>query len=678
MQKYIANIIKFFIAGTLFVPLVLIPASFIFPFIVPKILLFRSLVLCMLAGYLILFFSYKDMYKPRFSFLGWTVFLFFISMSISTFFGVDWYRSFWDNHERMLGLFTLFHFVLYFFIASTVVKEWRDWQWLFRVFLFAGGIVMYIGVWQKFVNVDALLNRGGTRVSATLGNAIYYSGYGLFLFFAGLLLFFKEKHIAWKVYAAFGGILGFMGVFLGGTRGTFIGLVAGLGVMLLSYSILLKGHKQAKKVLTSIIVIGLVLVTTLFMFRSSTFVRGIPALGRLMNTNIVTTGTGQTRLMAWSIAVDAWQERPVFGWGPNNYYYAFNKYYNPEFLEHGWGETWFDNAHSAPMNTLAVQGIIGFILYMGLFFVPVFILWRGYKQDFFDAHIVSISSGFLAGHFVHNAFVFENPTSYLYFFFFLAFIQSQYIHQKYLVETKQHGTISFGVVAVVLSIVFLFLYATNVNPARANMATLNAIRKVNSGVDPLLTYAETANVPSPHIDDIRNDYIRMIAPLIPKYHEQASTKQVQDIFHLINGELEKNKILHPMDIRIHLTQSQFNSQHAIFMQDAAFLVDSEMILEEALSYSPKRQQIQYMLAAVKLQLNKPQEAVALLQDSIDNNPKIGEGWWRLAGVYEQVEDINTIKNIYSTAIEKGVTFNKQQRSFFEQFIDSTEVTDIVQ
>ena len=48
-----------------FVPLVVIPASFIFPFIVPKILLFRSLTAVLIGAYALLLFINWEEYKPK-------------------------------------------------------------------------------------------------------------------------------------------------------------------------------------------------------------------------------------------------------------------------------------------------------------------------------------------------------------------------------------------------------------------------------------------------------------------------------------------------------------------------------------------------------------------------------------------------------------------------------------
>ncbi|MEK7499336.1 MAG: hypothetical protein AAB649_01885, partial [Patescibacteria group bacterium] len=205
---------------TFIVPLAVLPNSFIFPFIVPKILLFRSLVLLMAAGYVALLTVGWKEFRPRMTPVTVAVLLFGLSLALSTFFGVDVYRSMWDNHERMLGLFTLLHYVLYYVIVTSVTKDERTWERLGAWFLLAGSLVMLIAVIQKG-NSDFLLNRGADRVSATLGNPIYLGGYGLFILYLGLLLAWRAKKASWQQWLRYGGAaLGFLGIFLSGTRGS--------------------------------------------------------------------------------------------------------------------------------------------------------------------------------------------------------------------------------------------------------------------------------------------------------------------------------------------------------------------------------------------------------------------------------------------------------------------------
>jgi hypothetical protein len=192
--------------------MIMAPAHFIFPFIVPKIIFFRTVVLLLLGGYIALLASKWDEFRLRFSPVTIAVLLFLTSFFISTVVGIDWYHSLWDNHERMLGLFTIIHYVLLFLIASSIVKDEREWRWLLRGFLLAGGIVMFIGLLQRF-KPSLLLNQSGDRVASTLGNPIYVGGYGLFLSCVGWLLAMKEETKMWRIFAMVTGGLGFLGIF---------------------------------------------------------------------------------------------------------------------------------------------------------------------------------------------------------------------------------------------------------------------------------------------------------------------------------------------------------------------------------------------------------------------------------------------------------------------------------
>jgi len=121
-SRILEKIIRGGLLASFFVPLVLFPTSFIFPFIVPKIVIFRSLVAILLGAYVLLLIVAWQNYRPRFTLLSAAVGLFFLSFIASTFAGVDWYHSFWDNHERMLGLFTLAHYIAYYLIATRAAQ----------------------------------------------------------------------------------------------------------------------------------------------------------------------------------------------------------------------------------------------------------------------------------------------------------------------------------------------------------------------------------------------------------------------------------------------------------------------------------------------------------------------------------------------------------------------------
>ncbi len=683
-KKIIETVVKVLIYVAFFVPLIVIPSSFIFPFIVPKMVMFRSLVVAMLGGYALLCIINWKEYKPKFTPINVVLAVYLLSFAVSTFVGVDPYHSFWDNHERMLGLFSLFHYIAFYYVCTALFKTWTDWKWALRIFLVAGSIVMLIGLMQT-QNPDLLLNQGGERVASTLGNPIYVGGYGLFLAFVAFLLFLKEKDSIWRGACALMGIMGVLGMFFSGTRGSMLGLLAGMGAAILGYILVLKNYRKVRFGLIGLGVLIVLLVGLLYGFRKTEFVSKLPAVGRAVNTSLADI-QASPRWIAWEIALQSWKEKPLFGWGPNNYFYAFNSHYNPRSLNFGYGETWFDNAHNIIVNTLAVQGAFGLLVYLGIFGVAITSLVISYRRGKLDMHVTVIGSAFVVAHLVGNVTVFENITSYLYFMFWLAILNSLSWKQeqpqenivdknKKIIAANPDRVVSGGLVGFVGLMVFILIFIFNIQPARANMMTLNAIKYLNQ--DPILAVPavkDALTFASPHIDDIRSDIGRTAAQILSSYHEKLGKDRSNEIFNLVYGELQKNLILHPLDIRNQLTLSQLAQIGYSINSNPQFILDSEKFLDDALTKSPRRQQIMYSLAAMKMQLGKTAQAIALSEETVDDNPAVGESYWRLAYLYKVSGQENKMRETLNLAAKNGIVFSDQEKSIIAQIITPTSST----
>lgn len=682
--KHLEVFLKSLIYCSFVVPLVVMPASFIFPFIVPKILLFRSLTVLMLASYGLLLKLDWQKYRPRLSPLSIAVLLFFLSFAISTFVGVDAYHSFWDNHERMLGLFTIFHFIGFYFVCTAIFKDWKDWRIALMLFLVAGFVVMFIAFLQT-QNPSLLLNQGSLRTSSTLGNPIYVGGYSLFLTFVAFLLFIKEKNNWLKSGIAILGFLSFLGMFWSGTRGSMLGFVAGSAVALIGYAIVLKQYPKVRLGILGLMIFGVLAIGLLYYFRTTDFVSNIPAVGRTLNTSL-TDVKNSARWIAWTIAVESWKEKPVFGWGPNNYFYAFNAHYNPRSLDFGYGETWFDNAHNIILNTLAVQGIFGLISYLSVFAIAILGLVIARRKEGLNYHLAIIGSAFLVAHLVGNITVFENPTSYLYFMFWLAMVNSFSSYKKLEIiesnkkmeknwDKKPELTVGNGTVITFGILAFLIIFIFNIQPARANVKTLNAIRDLSQ--DPRLSMDSmkvALQFSSPHIDDIRSDIARTVGQILGTYYQKIGLEKSNEILDFAYDNLKKNLILHPLDIRNQLSLSQLAQLKALMNQDGRYILESEGLLEDALSKSPKRQQIVYSLTAIKLQMGKFDEAIKMLEETITDNPHVSEGYWRLAYTLKVAGKDQKAKEILDLAKHNNIEFDEQGKSIIAQIMTTTAIT----
>ncbi|PIT87934.1 MAG: hypothetical protein COU31_00415 [Candidatus Magasanikbacteria bacterium CG10_big_fil_rev_8_21_14_0_10_40_10] len=689
MTKAIEFLVKLMIYACFFVPLIVLADSFIFPFIVPKIVVFRSVVEIMLGGYVILLLLDWRRYRPQLSVFNVILGIFLLSFVISTFAGVDWYHSFWDNHERMLGLFTILHYAILYLVATSVFGNWKEWRLALRIFLIAGSLVMMVGIAQVF-DPYLLLNQGGNRVASTLGNPIYVGGYGLFLFFASILLLMREKYGWWAWLEVLMGLLGLLGMFFSGTRGVMLGLLVGLVSMLVMYIFVLKDKPKIKRSLYAVLFLILILLTLIYSFRHTKFINQLPAVGRAINTSWSDV-KATPRWLAWQIAITSAKERPVFGWGPNNFFYAFNKYYNPKSLEYGIGETWFDNSHNIILNTLTVQGMFGLLAYLAIFAMGGYWVLLSYKKDGLNRNLAVVGVSFLIAHLISNITVFENPTSYLYFVFWLAFLNQQIARRKsnilmagenkksgqpaMLEETSSNLTMINFISGAILIMVLASIYFFNIRVAQANNNTLQAIRMIGTSNISSTDYMKKAlEVPSPHIDDIRADIARQISIGFNTLYQNLGQSRAEEILDLSYLHLKLNSELHPLDIRNQMTLSQLARIKAVLNQDANEMLKAEYYLKDALQKSPKRQQIMFSLATIEESMGKNDEAEVLYKQAIDENKNIAESYWRLAYFYGHTGHLDKARQTVDLAKTNGVIFNANDQSIIDSIFASSTVS----
>jgi tetratricopeptide (TPR) repeat protein len=117
------------------------------------------------------------------------------------------------------------------------------------------------------------------------------------------------------------------------------------------------------------------------------------------------------------MAIKGWSQRPIFGWGQENFNYIFNANYNPVMWNQ---EQWFDRAHSVFLDWLTASGLVGLFSYLSLYVLFLLCVWK----SSLSLAEKSVLTGLLAGYAVHNVFVFDNLASYVLFFSAMGFVSS--------------------------------------------------------------------------------------------------------------------------------------------------------------------------------------------------------------------------------------------------------------
>lgn len=665
MSQKLIKIIKILIYSSFLMPLIVMGDTFIFPFVFPKAIYFRILVELAFGLYLVLCLIDKN-YRPKKTPLFIVLVVFFAILFLSTILGVDFQRSMWGNYERMSGWFTLIHFGIFFVIVANVFRSWPEWRAILRwslVFSFIVGLSGFEFLFPK----SSIINIGH---GGTLGNQIYIANFVLFHIFIAWYLFRKEEAKFWRFFAAAFGVVGLAIMLYNGKRGPFIGLVVGGFIAVALYSLFTK-TKKWRVLGLGLISVAIILGGLIFAFRQSSFVQKIPAIGSVANVSF-DSGTGATRLIAWKIALTAWKEKSLFGWGVENFYYVFNKFYNPKSLEHGYYETWFDRSHNIFLDYLSTSGIFGLLAYVAIFIAIFWQIGAAFYKKKIDLDTLVFASIFFIAYGVQNFFVFDHLSSYLIFFLMLAFVDS--VIQKpppaggaegsnvFLSPTKEFkitkdGKLTFAPAFIIGVTTLFFIYHFNIQPARANRADLKTqtIMQTNFAVG-LTALKQSLEINPYHLVDMRNDFARFIISYAQN-PEALKAEIYQQSADFIIEELKKNIQEHPFELQSYILLGQF---YGIKNNS----IKAEEIFNQARELSPKRQQLAYYLVRIKSIKRDYVGAIEILNQLIKDNDKIADNYWYLSLVQSDAGNLTASHSSLKSALERGKSFINHQELLF--------------
>ena len=222
------------------------------------------------------------------------------------------------------------------------------------------------------------------------------------------------------------------------TRGAFIGLGAGIFAMLVYF--LFSKNAALKKWSAVVLAILIVAGGVAFSVRNTSFVKQSPE-GRLLQLS-VSDETAQTRFWTWGSAWQGFLERPILGWGSENFTAVFDKYFNPKhFIPGASSETWFDRAHSVFFDYLSETGILGLLSYLGIFaafYYEFFRRRRNAVSQSGDNNVKTISHSLERGlmlavpvaYLVQGIAIFDVLPMYICLFAFLAFSRYYFSAEK--------------------------------------------------------------------------------------------------------------------------------------------------------------------------------------------------------------------------------------------------------
>lgn len=646
-----------------------------FPFISGKNLLFRFLVEIALAGWAVLALydsSYRINIKKSPIMIAYSLFI--IVLLLADFFGVDREKSMWSNFERMEGFVGHVHFFAYFFVLTVMVRTLPDWQRMWKYFMASNVIVLIVAYGQllgakglffadHFPTVGAWfsarfpIHMSGNRLDATIGNSAYFAIFCLMYVFIAALLWSQSAHPKKQWFYPLIIVLNLIGLFYSGTRGTMIGIIVGGFITLVFMAFKEKG--KMRKILAVGVISLFVVISSIFAFKNTTFVQSSPTLQRLSSIS-PNDLTGSSRISMWTISYQAWKERPILGYGQDNFSYIFARKFMPEKMCNL--EPWYDRSHNVFFDWLVAAGALGLITYLSLYGVTLWFMWK--KENGMPFREKAILTGMLAGYFIHNVFVFDNLTSYIIFFALLAYITVRTrkelpTHGHPLFDKDQMNLLVIPIIGISLLVT---QYYINYRPLLVNHLVIRAMSvgeyaKMMPFAD-AIKLSQDAFVNAIAMDTLgsteaREQFLQMavrmgqikIPDTLPQGDKQAASQSINNIMQSARKDVADSFAANKEDVRM-------LSIYGMFYNGIGDPVSSEKVLVEALKYAPNKQLLSFDLIRAQLIQKKFDDAYKVARQTYDLSISCNGAlkWLMMGAAYD-----GKYKEAQAYALSKGQT-----------------------
>lgn len=634
MNSKIEKIIYWGIAASLLIPLI-VTNSFLFPFQFGKQMFFFGLMILMallLAASLLRGNFYKwSGHRLFYVFSGYIAVLFATSL-----FGVDFQKSFFGNFERGGGLIYYFFSLIFFLILLFYWRKDEIWEKTLKYLFIINIAVDLLAVCQAF-GIGILFKADPGRAFGTLGNPTFLGSYlviSLIFNFYGLLQYKKLKFLAYSAI-----FINLLTIFLSGTRGAIFSVL----LIFLAFLITIFFKKdflplKLKMACASAFFLIILSAGGLYFLRNEAYVKNNPIFGRL-TTAFSAKILQENRFKMWNYAFDAFKEKPILGYGQENYNYAFNSVFDSKM-----SEKWWDRSHNNYLDILVMSGLIGLFFYFILIVSAYFTIFKLYRNSKVDYPIYLVLFFGFSAYLIQNIFIFDTISSFLAFILFLALLA--YLENKNNEGYNKLSKEGFAINANLRDglMVFLFIFSLYISfiiiikPVLASYhASLGMDFKDNSEnfqkeFKKALSY---------------NSYGQkeILYALCTVVEEQLKKDNNQNLNFAIASLGEENM---QKDLRLGLFLAGFYNSKAL--ENNEFAKKSNEIIESLRKNHPNRQEFNYQLGKNYILLGEYKSALANFEEAVQLNKEF-DSLWNLLVINMQIGNLGETKRIYKEIIE---------------------------
>ncbi|MBI4709037.1 MAG: O-antigen ligase family protein [Candidatus Portnoybacteria bacterium] len=664
-EKIFKKILQILFYLSLIAPL-LVDRRLFFPYVTSNALYFRFFAELVLFLWLVFILFYPK-YRPKINVLSGSLLIYILVLIAATIFSANIYLSFWGDAERMMGLFGLLHFVALFFVGSSIFKEKKDLKTLLNIFLAISSALALHGIFQRLGLTS--IKPGEERIVATLGNSAILASYLIFGLFLSIYQGLKNLKSFPAIIYGLVALLHLAAIFLTGTRGAFLGIAAGFLFAILILGFLSK-NKKVKLGLLALIIFSILFYSLIYFSQNKGWVRNNAYLYRISHISL-SDNTIQSRFMSWKWGIEGFKDKPLIGWGFENYVAPFNKYFEARYYNLA-TEEYFDRPHNIIVEHLATTGVLGAVAYL-LFLVSAFYFILKTHREQKDSVYLAIFGGLLLAYFTQNLFLFDSPPSLIGLGVLLVLVNNW--RGSLLPQTNEQGKTEGArlrpaiifILALIIGVLFFYSFSRTIlasyRALKDNVAGQVYMDDYKKGIDYLKKSVSRNTI----LDiDLRSSSANTI------YNYYVSGGAGEDK----KGDLDFAVDLYKKNLALMPDDAYYNFKLAEILNFRSSVDHNEQILNEAKSYidkavvlSPQRATVRFILVENLLIAGKFDEAIKEAQATVALNDKFGASWWELAKAQYIKQDYINAKDSLVKAVELGHHVGEQNIEQFMPFFN---------
>jgi len=349
------------------------------------------------------------------------VLLIMLSLIISTVLSINPLRSLIGDFMRAEGAIIWIAYLLLFFFVSSTGFTGREINFLIAASLIGASLASILGIAQFFGigSLAASTSAGKSpfeayRAYSTFGNPVMFAQY-LALIFPVSLAFALTRDSNNRFISAIPAILVGLALIATFTRAAWLAVILSLIIVTVVYRP--KIDAGVRKALLAGTLLFIVLAGVLLGLASA---KDPSAMARF-SPSAIKSGSAETRIHTYDIAVKSILERPAFGYGLENFRTAFTENRGDLFVASARFKELNDRVH----NFILDLAVGGGLIFLGLFIALIFIVWLssigpGKK----NLAITGLLAG-TAGYLISLQFGFSTPGAASIFFVFLGILSNQ-------------------------------------------------------------------------------------------------------------------------------------------------------------------------------------------------------------------------------------------------------------